>query len=88
LGFVARGQDGQHGAERLAVGVAQRSAWSTAAGISAASRTSMRWPALWPSGTDLSAACIMFSAQPKAKASKVSRTVAGVADAARAKATG
>jgi hypothetical protein len=26
----------------------------------------MRWPALWPSGTALMAACTMFSAQPKA----------------------
>ena len=29
-------------------------------------RRGFRWPALWPSGTDLMEACTMFSAQPKA----------------------
>ena len=40
----------------------------------------MRWPALWPSGTALRAACTMFSAQPKAKASSASRSGAPVCD--------
>ena len=48
----------------------------------------MRWPALWPSGTDFTAAPIMFSAQPKAKARVPSRTLACVRLAAKAKATG
>ncbi|MCY1375482.1 hypothetical protein D9M69_629000 [compost metagenome] len=63
-------------------------AWSTAAGTSSASRASMRWPALWPSGTDLMAACTMFSAQPKAKPIRLSRTAASVLAAAQAMATG
>jgi hypothetical protein len=34
--------------------------------VAALSAEKMRWPALWPSGTDLIAACSMCSAQPKA----------------------
>ena len=53
------------------------SAWSTAAGISAAeARRACAGPALWPSGTALIAACTMFSAQPEAKASSDRRAPA------------
>ena len=48
----------------------------------------MRWPALWPSGTALSAACTMFSAQPKAKAQQRFARRGRVRAAASAKATG
>ena len=48
----------------------------------------MLWPALWPSGTDFRAACTMFSAQPKAQASRQSPVPASVCEAASAKATG
>ena len=65
-----------------------RKACATATGISVASMASMRWPALWPSGTAFTAAWVMFSAQPKAKLSRQSWALAAVNDAARANATG
>ena len=61
---------------------------ATAPGISLTRRASMRWPALCPSGTDLMAACTMFSAQPKAKPARLSARGAPDAAAAQAMATG
>jgi hypothetical protein len=67
LGFVPGRQDGQHRAKRPG-GVAGRQRQRGVDGRRnlGASRASMRWPAFWPSGTALSAAWTMFSAQPKA----------------------
>jgi hypothetical protein len=48
----------------------------------------MRWPALWPSGTDLTAACTRFSAQPKAGQQRVVPPSRRCAAAASANATG
>jgi len=42
--------------------------YSASGGNSDARRARMRWPALWPSGTDFSAAWTWFSAQEKPKA--------------------
>ena len=70
------------------VSSSSESARSTATGISQASRCRMRCPEDCPSGTDLIAACIMFSAQPNAKASAMSRSPASLPEAASANATG
>ena len=81
-------EDGQHGGKAWRSLSDKASAWSTADGMAAVSADKMRCPALWPSGMDLMAACTIFSAQPKAWASRQLRTLAWVADAANAKATG
>ena len=61
---------------------------STAVGMASLNCCRMRWPAVWPSGTALIAACTMFSAQPKACDSSASRTGAPLRAAANAQATG
>ena len=84
---MARRQDGQHRREGLAfvVGQRQRVIDSRRDGGGQPLQDAL---ALCPSGTDLMADCIMFSAQPKAKASRMSRTAASPWPAASAKAVG